>query len=88
MINRLSSTTLKPLAARLFSFNLIRGRGLLARSLLKAATVSPSFAPLYASLVAVVNSKLPENGELLLTRLILQFRRSYKRRDRGALEAR
>ncbi len=32
-----------------------------------------------AALVAVVNTKFPELGELLLHRLTLQFMRSYKR---------
>jgi pre-mRNA-splicing factor CWC22 len=32
--------------------------------------------------VAVVNTKLPEIGELLLKRVIFSFRRAYKRRDK------
>lgn len=34
------------------------------------------------SLIAVVNTKLPEIGELLLKRVIFTFRRAYKRRDK------
>lgn len=34
------------------------------------------------SLIAVVNTKLPEVGELLLKRVIFSFRRAYKRRDK------
>jgi len=33
-------------------------------------------------LLAVINTKLPEIGELLLKRVIFQFRRAYKRRDK------
>ena len=33
-------------------------------------------------LVAVINTKLPEVGELLLKRVIFSFRRAYKRRDK------
>lgn len=34
------------------------------------------------ALIAVINTKLPECGELLVTRAILTFRRGYARRDR------
>jgi pre-mRNA-splicing factor CWC22 len=32
--------------------------------------------------VAVLNTKLPENGELLVKRVVVGFRRAYKRRDK------
>jgi pre-mRNA-splicing factor CWC22 len=86
-INRLNETTIKPLIAKLFAdANLIRGRGLLARSILKASITSPSYAPVYAALVAVINTKLPEVGELLVSRAISTLKRLYKRKDqRGTL---
>ena len=66
-----------PLLACVFvcvSQNLIRGRGLFCRSLMKSQAASPGYSPVYAALVAVVNTKFPELGELLLSRLILQVR--------------
>ncbi|KAL9190757.1 hypothetical protein ACHAXT_000463 [Thalassiosira profunda] len=87
-INRLSPATIKPLIHSLFSeANLVRGRGVLARGILRASQASPQFAPCYAALMAVVNTKLPECGELLLTRAILAFRRMYKRRDRNGVSS-
>ena len=47
---------------------MIRGRGLFCRSLMKSQLASPTFSPVYAALVAVVNTKFPELGELLLHR--------------------
>ena len=41
---------------------------------------SPGFTHVFAALLAVINSKLPEVGDLLIRRVILQFRRAYKRR--------
>ena len=83
-INRLNSKTIKDLIHALFqNANLIRGKGLLAKSVLRAATTSPTYAPVYASLVAVLNTKLPEIGELVLVRSILVFRKSYARQDRS-----
>lgn len=52
--------------------NLVRGQGLFCRSLLKSAMASPTFAPVFAALVAIINTKLPEIGELLAHRLVLQ----------------
>uniref|UniRef100_A0A3B4FT57 Pre-mRNA-splicing factor CWC22 homolog n=1 Tax=Pundamilia nyererei TaxID=303518 RepID=A0A3B4FT57_9CICH len=54
-------------------------RGLLARSILQAQTASPIFTHVYAAVVAIINSKFPQIGELILKRLILTFRRSYRR---------
>jgi pre-mRNA-splicing factor CWC22 len=66
----------------MFGENLVRGKGLFVRSLMRAQASS---LPIFASLVAVVNTKLPQIGELLLFRLIHQFRRSYKRNDKVRL---
>merc|ERR1719373_259136 len=43
---------------------------------------SPGFTHVFAALVSIINSKLPEVGDLLLRRVILQFRRAYKRNDK------
>ena len=84
-INRLNLSNIRDITLKLFQeANLVRGRGIFARSLLKATLASPSFAHVYAALVAVISAKLPENGELVLNRAVLAFKRSYKRRDKGA----
>ena len=49
---------------------------------MKSQMASPSFTNIYAALAAVINTKFPEIGELLLTRVVLQFRRAYKRNDK------
>ena len=71
----------------MFRENLIRGRGLLCRSLMKSQLASQAYSPVYAALVAVINTKLPEIGELLLHRLLLQFKRSYRRNDKPVCAA-
>jgi len=83
-INRLNSSTIKPLIHSLLqNGNLIRGKGLLAKSILRAATTSPTYSQVYVALVSVINTKLPEIGELVLTRSILVFRKAYARQDKG-----
>lgn len=54
---------------------------------MKSQMASPSFSAVYAALVAVVNSRLPDIGKLLLTRLVLQFKRAYKRNDKPVCAA-
>jgi len=54
---------------------------------MKAQLASPAFTSIYAALTAVINTKLPENGETLLKRVIMQFRRSYKRNDKPVCTA-
>jgi pre-mRNA-splicing factor CWC22 len=87
-INRLNASTIKPLIHDLFQkVNLIRMRGVLCKSVLSAAVSSPKFADVYAALIAVINSKLPEVGELIVKRAILAFRRYYKQRDKAGCQA-
>jgi len=82
-INRLNTTNIKPLIYDLFrNANLIRGRGLLAKAILRATKASPMHSHVYASLVAVLNTKLPEIGEIILVRLVSQFYKGYTRRDK------
>jgi len=82
IVNRVNIANIKQIVPELFSENLIRGRGLFARSMMKAQAASLPFTPVFAALVAIVNSKLPRVGELILTRLISQFRRAFKRNDK------
>eukprot|EP00727_Mastigamoeba_balamuthi_P005745 m51a1_g1790 putative pre-mrna-splicing factor cwc22 homolog (614) ;mRNA; f:389118-391668 len=85
LVNKVSATNIRNIAPELFRENLHRGRGLLCRSLIKAQNASPNFTAVYASLVAVVNTKVPAVGELLLHRLIDQFRKSYRRNFKPSL---
>lgn len=50
---------------------------------MKAQAASLPYTPLLAAMVAIVNTKLPQCGELLVKRLVMQFRKSFRRNDRG-----
>ncbi|KAI6164186.1 MIF4G-domain-containing protein [Pisolithus thermaeus] len=82
IVNRVNIANIKQVVPELFSENLIRGRGLFARSVMKAQAASLPFTPVFAALVAIINTKLPQVGELVLIRLISQFRRAFKRNDK------
>lgn len=104
LINKVSAANIKNIAPELFRVNIVRGRGLLCRALMRAQHASPAFTQVYAALVAVVNTKVracvratikkiinfckkqvPDVGELLLHRLVDQFRRAFRRNHREAL---
>jgi pre-mRNA-splicing factor CWC22 len=55
----------------LFNENILRGKGLLARAIIKAQMASPNFTMVYAALIAVINTKLPEIVNLIIKRVIV-----------------
>ena len=57
-------------------------RGLLCRSVIKAQSASPTFSHVYAALVAIVNTKFPQTGELIANRLIIQFKKGFRRNNK------
>ncbi|ODO01791.1 pre-mRNA-splicing factor CWC22 [Cryptococcus wingfieldii CBS 7118] len=82
LINKVNVANIKHVVPELFGENLIRGKGLFARSIMRAQASSLPFTPVFAALVSIINTKLPQVGELVLIRLISQFRRAYKRNDK------
>ncbi|XP_059628862.1 uncharacterized protein LOC132271492 [Cornus florida] len=87
LVNKVNATNIKNIIPELFGENLIRGRGLFCRSCMKSQMASPGFTHVFSALVAVVNTKFPEVGELLLRRIVLQLKRAYKRNDKPQLLA-
>ncbi|KAL1888672.1 pre-mRNA-splicing factor cwc22 [Ceratocystis pirilliformis] len=82
LINKCNVSNIKYIVPELFEENLVRGRGLFCRSLMKAQSASLGFTPVFAVLCSAVNSRLPQVGELLVSRLILQFRKAFRRNDK------
>jgi pre-mRNA-splicing factor CWC22 len=83
LINKINVSNIKHIVPELFGENLVRGRGLFCRSIMKAQAASLPFTPIYAAMAAIVNTKLPQVGELLLNRLVVQFRKAFKRNDKA-----
>lgn len=81
-INKINTSNIGIIARELLHENIVRGRGLLTKSLIQAQAASPTFTNVYSALVAVINSKFPNIGELLLKRLVLQFKRGFKQNNK------
>lgn len=60
LVNKVNTSNIANIVAELFAENIIRGRGLLVRAVVKAQMASPNFTPVYAALIAVINTKMPE----------------------------
>lgn len=82
-INKVNVDNIGIITRELLKENIIRGRGLLCRSIIQAQAASPTFTHVYAALVAIINSKFPNIGELLLRRLVIQFKRGFRRNDKN-----
>ncbi|KAL6204091.1 hypothetical protein ACLB2K_021360 [Fragaria x ananassa] len=87
LVNKVNAANIKNIIPEIFAENLIRGRGLFCRSCMKSQMASPGFTDVFAAFVAVVNTKFPEVGELLLRRIVLQLKRAFKRNDKPQLLA-
>ncbi|CAK9807035.1 Pre-mRNA-splicing factor CWC22 homolog [Anthophora quadrimaculata] len=81
-INKVNISNIGLITRELLKENIVRGRGLLARSIIQAQAASPTFTSVYAALTAIINSKFPNIGELILKRLVIQFKRGFRRNDK------
>lgn len=86
-VNKVSAGNIEATAIETLRENVVRGRGLLCKALLRAQLANPDMAAVFACYVAVLNKELPAVGALLGRRLAIQWRRCYLRRDRRGATA-
>ncbi|GFP90827.1 pre-mRNA-splicing factor cwf22 [Phtheirospermum japonicum] len=87
LVNKVNPTNIKHIIPDLFSENLVRGMGLLCKSCIKSQMAYPSFTHVFAALIAVVNSRFPQIGHLLLRRVVLQLKIAFKANNKHSLLA-
>ena len=58
LINKVNESNIPLIITSLFKENVVRGRGLLTRSIIQVQAASPTFTHVYAALAAVINSKV------------------------------
>ncbi len=75
--NKINTSNLRIIIREIFQHNIVRGRGLLAHTIIKSQIASPIYTSVYAALVTVINSRFPQIGELIIKRLISPFCRTY-----------
>ena len=82
IMNKVNTQNIQNVIIELLNENLIRGKGLLARAIIKGQMASPNFTYVYTALIAVINTRLPEIVALILKRVALQFQKAYKRNNK------
>ncbi|MCO5612861.1 hypothetical protein L7F22_067132 [Adiantum nelumboides] len=88
LVNKVAAENIKHIVPELFGgANLIEAGVCSADPSSRRRCSRSPFTPVFAALAAIVNTKLPMVGELLVTRLISQFRRSFKRNDKVVCNA-
>ncbi|XP_022897824.1 pre-mRNA-splicing factor CWC22 homolog [Olea europaea var. sylvestris] len=87
LINKVSISNIDHVVRRILSENLIVGRGLFCNAIMKSQKASPQFSNVFAALVAIINSNLPDIGLLLAKRVVLQFKKAYENNEKLELLA-
>jgi pre-mRNA-splicing factor CWC22 len=87
IINKVNVANIQNVIIELLNENIMRGIGLVGRAVIKAQMASPNFTHVYAALVSVLNTKLPDIAHLIIRRVILQFRRAYQRNNKIVCQA-
>merc|ERR1719253_1213637 len=56
LVNKVNTGNIKNLVEELFQENLVRGRGIFVRAVIRAQMASPGFTHVFAALISVINS--------------------------------
>jgi pre-mRNA-splicing factor CWC22 len=70
IINKVSVANISHIVLELFNENLLRGRGLLAKAVMKSQNASSSYTHVYVALLAALNTKLPDVVRLVIHRTL------------------
>lgn len=81
LFERVCESNIRNVAEELISLNLELGRGLFCRAILRSLSSSSVPPPVLGALIAIVNSKFPDVGYLLLKRILFQARIAYESND-------
>jgi pre-mRNA-splicing factor CWC22 len=70
IVNKVSVSNISHIVLELFNENLLRGRGLFAKAVMKSQQASVSFTYVYCALLGAVNTKLPDVVRLVIHRTV------------------
>lgn len=73
LINKVNVSNIAGVVRQLLCENIVRGRGLLVKSLITSQMTSPTFTHIFAALIAVVNTKFPQVTEILYSLMFVNL---------------
>jgi len=82
LINKASRENVKTTVVSLFELNLIRGRGIFVEDIITSSENSDGYSPVYASIICVINSKIPIIGKLLSERIVGNIKSHLKNKEK------
>ncbi|GAA0142827.1 RNA processing factor [Lithospermum erythrorhizon] len=85
LINNINSSNIMKIVEETVSLDLIKGRGLFCRAVIKSLEATQTPVPILAAFVAAINIEFPDVGYLLLKRIVLQLKSTCKSKDRVQL---
>ena len=84
-VMKVEESNIQDVLPSFFRCNLVRGRGLLTMEIIRAVRVDFKKARVLAAVINVIDTKLPETGELLVKRVIADFKSGHRRRERSRM---
>lgn len=78
LVDGATAENIKDTAVSLFELNVVAARGVLVRRVMQRQRQVPLASAVLALLVAVMASKIPEIGNLAVSRVLLQYRRAHR----------
>ncbi|KAG9135444.1 hypothetical protein Leryth_007203 [Lithospermum erythrorhizon] len=84
-INNINSSNIMKIVEETLSLDLIKGRGLFCRAVIKSLEATQTPVPILAAFVAAINIEFPDVGYLLLKRIVLQLKSTCKSKDKVQL---
>ncbi|KAL0207834.1 hypothetical protein P9112_010421 [Eukaryota sp. TZLM1-RC] len=80
ILNKVSADNIPDVLPQLLSVNLIKGRGILTSRIIQACESATALTPVYATLLALINSVFPSIGRLAIQRILIRVQKSLKSR--------
>lgn len=77
LVSKVTTENIQTTSIQLFGVNLVRGRGLLVRSVMESVLATPQKCSVLAALVSILNSKIPEIGEIAGARVVALLKKAY-----------
>lgn len=77
LVGQLTEANVQESSVQLFQCNLARGRGLVVREILGKVLADGNSSAVCALLVCILNSKLPDVGEIIAARAVILFKKMY-----------
>ncbi|KAK6162739.1 hypothetical protein DH2020_002580 [Rehmannia glutinosa] len=77
LVKKVNISNIQSVADEISNQNLIACRGPFCQAVMKSQLGFPDSSNVYAALVAIINSKFPDVGLLLVKRVVLQFKQAY-----------